>query len=87
MDNNAYAHFPQSKSGGAAYPRTCDVSFNGEEGMSLRDYFAGQALAGICANSYTPWSPDAADISDATLAKSAYDLADAMIAARGQPHE
>lgn len=53
-------------------------------GMTLRDWFAGQALMGICANTYTPWSPDAADIEDGQITKASYDLADAMLAARGQ---
>ena len=42
----------------------------------LRDYFAGQALAGIQAN------PVNADVSDEIAAGMAYDLADAMIAVR-----
>lgn len=45
-------------------------------GMSLRDYFAGQALAGIHAHPET-----VADIPVAN-ARIAYDQADAMIAAR-----
>lgn len=54
------------------------------QGMSLRDWFAGQALAGICANGHTPWSPNVADIEDAEVARAAYDLADAMLAARAK---
>ena len=72
--------------GGPAFPSEGEGHGNPKyhsPGMTLRDWFAGQALAGITANSYTPWTPDAADISDETLAKSAYDLADAMLAARG----
>ena len=37
-DGRAYPH----RAGGAAFPRTCDASYNGETGMSLRDWFAGQ---------------------------------------------
>ena len=33
--------------GGPAFPRD---GWAPEDGMSLRDYFAGQALAGLCAN-------------------------------------
>ena len=59
-----------SNDGGAAFP-VMYVS----EGMSLRDYFAGQALAGIMAGNYTSnslkWVPG-----------EAYALADAMLAAR-----
>lgn len=48
-------------------------------GMSLRDWFAGQALAGMSAghdsNGPWAWTPDVA-------AASAYAVADAMLAAR-----
>ena len=50
-------------------------AFPGGTGMSLREWFAGQALAGI-AESY--W--DAPDLA----AKKAYELADAMLAERGK---
>jgi len=53
-------------------------------GFSRRDYFAAAALTGICANSYTPWSPNVADIDDSQIAKAALDLADALIAASRQ---
>ena len=53
-----------------AYP-THDAS----PGMTLRDYFAGQALAGLCADSDVNEPPD-------VMARSSYGLADAMLAAR-----
>lgn len=43
-------------------------------GMTLRDYFAGQALAGLLADSNAT--------SRSVYATDAYDLADAMLAAR-----
>ena len=46
------------------------------EGMTLRDYFAGQALAGRQANSSTPF--------DIYAAKYAYHIADIMLEARGE---
>ena len=46
-------------------------------GMSLRDYFAASALQGICASGPTP------DFTDECLAREAYNLADAMLRARG----
>ena len=49
--------------------------------LTLRDYFAAAALTGICANSYTPWSPNIADITDEQIVRAALDLADALIAA------
>ena len=57
--------------GGDAFPHP-DGSF----GMSLRDYFAGQALAGMCAN------PDLTSFLPAPMACAAYKIADAMLAAR-----
>lgn len=52
-------------------------------GMSLRDWFAGQAFAGIMAN------PQAWLDSDGVLRAEmlAYNKADAMIAAKGVPHD
>ena len=57
--------------GGDAFPHP-DDSF----GMSLRDYFAGQALAGLCANS------ELTSHFDSPKACWAYKLADAMLKAR-----
>lgn len=56
--------------GGPAFPGENEVHFF--EGMSLRDWFAGQAMAGVLANE--GWSRDIATI--------AYATADAMLAAR-----
>jgi len=47
-----------------------------QEGMELRDWFAGQALNGLCANIGKQTSGD-------EVAK-AYRLADAMMSARGE---
>lgn len=54
-------------------------------GMTLRDYFAGQALAGLCANH--EWLNNvsrAAESVTGTAAGSAFEFADAMLAKRGQ---
>ena len=64
----------QPNDGGPAFPRADDVA-NSNAGMSLRDWFAGQALAGILAKG---------DYYTEDAAKSAYFAADSMIAARGQ---
>jgi len=48
-------------------------------GMSLRDYFAGQALAGMSAH------PNIGEVSSEKLAHWAYDQADAMLAERRKP--
>ena len=61
-----------------AYP-THDAS----PGMTLRDYFAGQALAGMLAHG-TRYKPrEGADRNwHVAIADEAYELADAMLAAR-----
>lgn len=48
-------------------------------GMSLRDYFAAQALHGICAHADT-WGLTTSP----KIAHQAYELADAMLFARGE---
>ncbi|ASJ58957.1 hypothetical protein KEM44_20955 [Sinorhizobium meliloti] len=68
--------------GGQAYPliewRTPNgmVASNVQSGMSLRDWFAGQAMQGICAH------PDNWGTTPAKMGVTAYDIADAMIAAK-----
>jgi hypothetical protein len=79
--------------GGPAFPMRHSVFPNGDieygsQGMSLRDYFAAAALQGLMGNSGGPWQADPMCgtgwcNSDASLvALTAYDIADAMIAAR-----
>ena len=67
--------------GGAAFPisvalhKSGDVIY-GTDGMSLRDWFAGQALAGLTNGARgTGWRKS-------ELAKDAFAFADAMITAR-----
>ena len=66
--------------GGQAFPMPqAETSEGGhweENGMSLRDWFAGQALAGLLAG-----SPDA-DCGPKGYSADAYSLADAMLATR-----
>jgi len=73
---------PKQDDGGPAFPITWDevnesgnrypVVFNG---MTLRDYFAAQALIGLHASHNATSDPDVA-------ARRAYGMADAMLAAR-----
>ncbi len=51
-----------------------------QEGMSLRDYFAGQALAGLCANGESV----IIDGERTPIQAAAYRLADAMLAERAK---
>ena len=65
----------QIKDGGPAFPvpnLEYDPSFNG---MTLRDYLAAKAMQNYMADDCTP---------DA-IAKAAYEMADAMLKARGTP--
>ena len=57
-----------------AFP-VADQGVHGSYGMSLRDYFAGQALAGMNVMSLEGWS-------NKEIAQQAFSLADAMLAAR-----
>lgn len=74
--------------GGPAFPEAVAIGPSGDVypgmgGMSLRDWFAGQAAAaiigGICAQGRSTDSERAP-----LVARSAYLLADAMLAARGK---
>ena len=51
-------------------------------GMTLRDYFAGQALVGL---STGDWYMDTS--APERIAKSAYSVADAMLAERGKQND
>ena len=62
--------------GGPAFPESHPEHPAPSSGMTLRDYFAGQALAGFGANPPS-WTTDHAILADAC-----YKAADAMLAAR-----
>ncbi len=75
----------EQEDGGPAFPRPCDpCSCDGSrefpctvayDGMSLRDYFASQAMVGIMASPYI-------SVATAEIAKWSYYHADAMLEAR-----
>jgi hypothetical protein len=66
--------------GGPAYPAPQDAD---GWGMSLRDYFAGEALAGMLANNrFHIFGTDGDTLADDQAAQNAYDFADAMLAKR-----
>ena len=68
-----------SKDGGPAFPTVVPENFHAaQDGMSLRDWFAGQALTGICTDLKTNGS-------FAAFAREAYALADSMLAERSKP--
>jgi len=68
--------------GGPAFPshETSDT-YNDQQGMTLRDYFAGKALQGLCASFPNVASRDLRMFIDEAPA-TAYMLADAMLRAR-----
>jgi hypothetical protein len=62
-----------------AFPIAIPAGCEGyEDGMTLRDYFAGQALAGITGD------PSVEDMDQNEIARAAYLYADAMLEARGE---
>lgn len=72
----------------AAFPNTGNSNWemNPAPGMSLRDWFAGQALSGLTSN--TKWLETVnlkTDLPCTIAANAAYEFADAMLAARVQP--
>ncbi len=72
--------------GGPAFPRPVSEDdgrygrnqeqYEAQEGMTLRDYFAAKALAGMASQFHEHWTT-------VGIAQAAYELADAMIAERG----
>ena len=62
--------------GGNAFPAENEANMNGTMGMSLRDYFAGQALVGLTTKNIGD------PVTSKIVAGWAYEVADAMIAAR-----
>lgn len=62
--------------GGSAFP--IDTTFSSSRGMTLRDYFAGQALAGWLAS----FGEDSALENMSGISELMYAQADAMIAER-----
>lgn len=69
-------NIPQINNGGPAFP---NLGYNKESnynGMTLRDYFAGQALIAL------PHRGCGADLDHYDTATAAYQMADAMLKAR-----
>ena len=74
-------------SGGPAFPACNEANVNDPMGMTLRDYFAGQALAGEMASQSGDTGEWTNEVPQSILedrAKFFYRFADAMIAARGE---
>lgn len=74
-----------NKTGGPAFPQSgvCTPEINswdsedfGGRGLTVRDYFAAKALAGICSN------PDTWGLAAPEIVKQSFLIADAMLRAR-----
>ena len=70
----------RKNNGGPAFPTDSEMQISNSgyhfQGMTLRDYFAGQALAGWMSD------PDVANVTAVHLSETCYDIADEMINAR-----
>lgn len=66
--------------GGPAFPRLSDTRSGEFPGMTLRDWFAGQALVGMMA-----YRSAGGPVIAALHASAAYEIADAMLAERAKP--
>ena len=70
--------------GGPAFP----LNNNERHGMSLRDYFAAQALVGVIAARTTLSVENINDdINQESIAEECYEIADAMLVERERPAE
>lgn len=91
MKNDGGPAFPIPDDGTWADPQTCKV-FVPYRGMSLRDWFAGQALAGMCVglvgelreNGTSTISAYAHGPCNKVLAERAYAIADSMLKERSR---
>jgi hypothetical protein len=82
------------RDGGPAFPMAAGITELPEgmaftlqrDGMSLRDYFAGQALAGALANErFHLFGSDGDTLESKIAAENAYAFANAMLAERAKP--
>ncbi len=83
---------PEVSNGGPAFPHIAEDKKWWQEkygGMSLRDYFAGQALLGMNSNPDLLEIVTAGDVLDGSvfqrLSSKAYEQADAMLEERNKP--
>lgn len=87
----------EQDNGGPAFPQSVSadglVRFDPDWcGMSLRDWFAGLAMQGACANAefaaeVRSWAEAKGRNGQRHVAEHVYELADAMLAERSKSHE
>lgn len=66
--------------GGPAFPHGGNELEHAQQGMTLRDYFAGQAIAGLL--THIPPAGMPSHVARKKQAETAYQIADEMLAAR-----
>ena len=64
------------ETGGAAFPIIFEKEDYIHDGMTLRDYFAANAMTGVLSTSW----PDKSDVGE--IVRRAYEIADTMLEAR-----
>lgn len=77
------------RDGGPAFPTNVQGANHlsaEDKGMSLRDYFAGQALSGLLSG-YMPYQQSPTGNDNQSYIETAYVLADAMLAERAKRQE
>ena len=57
---------------------------NQPDEMTLRDWFAGQALVGIIASDPSKWGDRSDETMGQSVSRNAYEMADAMLAERAK---
>lgn len=70
----------QNNSGGPAFPTASTEHSCGDDGMSLRDWFAGMALSGMQSGYWA--NAEMSGVSPDMFARDAYQQADAMLGER-----
>ena len=72
----------ETKDGGSAFPLSGPLTTSDNLGMTLRDYFAAAALSGMELTAEGSMGGGKFFYGPVTIAKRAYDIADAMIKER-----
>jgi len=87
-DDPAQSYSPGAYDGGPAFPQTTDSWYRADgnapapSGMSIRDYFAAEAMRSMCSVSLTDKMLDSCASRAKVAAKAAYIYADEMLAER-----
>lgn len=69
------------------YAKGTDDSYTFHTGMTLRDYFAGQAVVGILSGGFADTIPYSESELETEVSSIAYRIADAMLKGRGEAND